>query len=210
MKESAYKISRTDAAKILKVSPRTLDRYIKNGKISIKNHDGRVFLNMEEIKNFSQKKSIFSSKSVYRQNPKNVYRQNEDFVYSKKSVLPAQEATPVAEPVYRQNPENVYRQNDNFVYSDGNKIDHGANIVQGGVIIDNPELENLKKQLKENIEFQQYKETALLGELSQAKISQKEYEKKLKIEKIKKLFVLILFLALLAFQPIWLYFYFFR
>ncbi len=51
-----FTISRKEAAKKMKVSTRTLDRYIKKKKLSSKNIAGRIFLNIEEVTAFAKKK----------------------------------------------------------------------------------------------------------------------------------------------------------
>jgi hypothetical protein len=54
--EKTFTISREEAAKIMGMSTRTLDRYIKGRKLSNKNIAGRIFLNAEEVTDFSKKK----------------------------------------------------------------------------------------------------------------------------------------------------------
>lgn len=54
--EKTFKLSRNEAAKILKVSTRTLDRYVKSKKLSSKNIAGRIFLNEEEVLTHAKKK----------------------------------------------------------------------------------------------------------------------------------------------------------
>jgi len=54
--EKTFTISREEAAKVMKVSTRTLDRYIKGRKLSNKNIAGRIFLNIDEVNDFSKKK----------------------------------------------------------------------------------------------------------------------------------------------------------
>ena len=45
-----YNITRTQAANLLWVSTRTIDRYVKSGKLSYKKVANKVFLNEEELK----------------------------------------------------------------------------------------------------------------------------------------------------------------
>lgn len=54
--QSSFDVSRKKAAHMLNVSTRTLDRYLKNKVLSSKNIAGRIFLNREEVKNFSKQK----------------------------------------------------------------------------------------------------------------------------------------------------------
>lgn len=209
MKENSYTISRNDSAKFLKISIRTLDRYVKSGKLSIKDVDGRVFLNIEELKTFNKKSGTENKKTVYRQKSKIDHRQNDDFVYSKKPKSVVSEAIPLVGIVCRQNAQNDHRQNDDFVYTEDDKKPEKSQSEKPEKNYDS-DLEDLKKQLQENIEFQQYKEKALLSELSVVQMKKNEFEKVLKLEKIKRSFFLILLLMVLAFQPIWIYLVFFR
>ncbi|MDX9970427.1 MAG: hypothetical protein RBS56_00775 [Candidatus Gracilibacteria bacterium] len=216
MEENSYTISRQDAAKILKLSVRTLDRYLKGKKISSKEVEGRVYLNMDEIRNFSNKKTRKYTNLSTPKVPENVYRQNAEIVYTKTPDLGASKSQNEEKVVYRQKSENVYRQNVEIVHSDTEEVDAPSNMGQKiiseekNIFYDNPEIEDLKKQLKENIEFQQNKERALMAQISEVRFSKTEYERSLRLEKIKKTFFLILFLAILAFQPVWIYFAFFK
>ncbi|MBD3157064.1 helix-turn-helix domain-containing protein [Candidatus Peregrinibacteria bacterium] len=54
--KAPFTVSRKEAAKKLKVSTRTLDRYIKSKKLSSKNIAGRIFLNVDELTKFAKKK----------------------------------------------------------------------------------------------------------------------------------------------------------
>jgi len=50
--ENTYSIDRKGASKLLKVSIRTIDRYIKSKKLSVQIINGRVWLNRKEIAEF--------------------------------------------------------------------------------------------------------------------------------------------------------------
>jgi hypothetical protein len=216
MDENGYNLSRQDAAKILKISVRTLDRYIKSSKISFEEVDGRVFLNIDEVRKFSKKSPKKYTNLSTPKKDENVYGQKSDFVYSEKVVLDASIRGNTKKNVYTEKDENVYRQNDEIVYIENDKIDGVSNSPEkiiseeNKIFYENPDLEDLKKQLQENIEFQQNKEKALLAQLSEIKFSKSEFEKNIRLEKIKKSFFLILLMALLALQPVWIYFTFFK
>lgn len=55
-KEKDYKLSREAAGKILGVSVRTVDRYIRANKLSTRISEGRIWLNDEEVKEFKEAK----------------------------------------------------------------------------------------------------------------------------------------------------------
>lgn len=54
--QKTFTVSRNEASKTLKVSTRTLDRYIKSRKLSSKSIAGRIFLNTEEVAAQAKKK----------------------------------------------------------------------------------------------------------------------------------------------------------
>ena len=51
-----YSIDRKTAAKLLKISIRTLDRYIQADKLSTRKDDGRIWLSKSEILDFKSDK----------------------------------------------------------------------------------------------------------------------------------------------------------
>ena len=53
--QKKFEISRKEASKILKVSTRTLDRYINSRKLSTKKIAGRIFLDENEVIDFKTK-----------------------------------------------------------------------------------------------------------------------------------------------------------
>jgi hypothetical protein len=59
--KKSFEISRKEAAQILKVSTRTLDRYINGRKLSTKNIAGRIFLNKDELTQFFRQKRTHRS-----------------------------------------------------------------------------------------------------------------------------------------------------
>lgn len=54
MAVSSYETDRAKAAKLLKITQRTLDRYIRAGKLSARNVNGRIFLSQKEIMAFKR------------------------------------------------------------------------------------------------------------------------------------------------------------
>lgn len=70
--KKSFELSRKEASGILRVSTRTLDRYITTKKLSTKNIAGRIFLNREEVVSFAKKKR--THKSIRRKPSKQVNR----------------------------------------------------------------------------------------------------------------------------------------
>jgi len=60
MAEKTYRIDRKGAARLLKVSVRTVDRYIAANRLSIEKRDARIWLNRKEIVDFRKKKQVDS------------------------------------------------------------------------------------------------------------------------------------------------------
>ncbi|MBD3330497.1 helix-turn-helix domain-containing protein, partial [Candidatus Peregrinibacteria bacterium] len=56
MKDVDYTLTRKDASKLLKVSVRTVDRYIKSGQLSALQEDRNVLLSKDEVKDFKKRK----------------------------------------------------------------------------------------------------------------------------------------------------------
>ncbi|MDD3861309.1 MAG: hypothetical protein PHP74_00210 [Candidatus Gracilibacteria bacterium] len=56
--ENTYGIDRKAASKLLKVSMRTVDRYVKSKKLSTKFINGRVWLNKKEILGFKERQGV--------------------------------------------------------------------------------------------------------------------------------------------------------
>ena len=55
--QEKYKLDRKAASKLLKVSIRTLDRYIKSKKVSTRNINGRIWLDKKELQNYKDRQS---------------------------------------------------------------------------------------------------------------------------------------------------------
>jgi len=71
--QKTFDLSRKEAAEILKVSTRTLDRYIKSKKVSHKNVAGRVVLNRDEIEGMNKSRSHRKVKRNTTKNKKQVF-----------------------------------------------------------------------------------------------------------------------------------------
>lgn len=87
-----FDLSRKEASEILKVSTRTLDRYIKSKRVSSKNIAGRIMLNREEITGMKKTRKHRKIHKVHPQTKKEVFELN-------KSI---DEAAKVEEKVYQK------------------------------------------------------------------------------------------------------------
>lgn len=62
---SNYKLTRSDAASFLDISTRTLDRYIRSGKLSYKKISNRVYLSKDEISGLKEEIYSWVNKDIY-------------------------------------------------------------------------------------------------------------------------------------------------
>jgi len=74
MEKESYNIDRKAASRLLKVSIRTLDRYIKSKKLSSKAIDGRIWLNRKELRGFGavRKRGDSSRQEDLSMSPKSI------------------------------------------------------------------------------------------------------------------------------------------
>jgi len=89
--QKTFDLSRKEASDLLKVSTRTLDRYIKSKKLSSKNIAGRVVLNRDEIDAMKSKRPHRKVRKNKSQNKKQVYEINASYVEPKTEEKNAEE-----------------------------------------------------------------------------------------------------------------------
>ncbi len=205
---SVYNLDRKSASKILDVSVRTLDRYIKAKKLSTRNVDGRVWLRRDEVEAYSRGGSVGGSQS-----DDNVSMSNVDKTVASEEV----DNTVVISPDIHEEINGKDRsQSTNFddVYK---KIlldvKEELRERQERLELANYRVGQLEAQIRNSIPMLEYhlekerterKEKALKEEIEQAKkainhvIIKESYQRK-----IKWLYLSII-LAILALQPLWL------
>lgn len=99
-KKDLYTVTREEAAEILHVSTRTLDRYTKRGKLRFKTGAGRsIFLHQKDIEKLAQKLSL-RKPTERKQKPKTKKSRSEDPVVAEAESVEV-ETESVEEKVFR-------------------------------------------------------------------------------------------------------------
>ncbi len=220
-----YNVDRKAASKLLKVSVRTVDRYIKKKVLSAQSIGGRIWLNKEDVVKLGTGK--FSG------------GQFQGSSYEAESVQPVFYETPTIDAnVYQSTPvtsidisrDNFEQKDDEVSTSETLKNVKGANgsqfyenlyketreelkEKQERLEIANYRVGQLEAQLKNSIPLLEYhressekklEKARMVEKLEHADLTIKAVSQKLKIEKYNKKVVFTVLLIILALQPIWL------
>lgn len=176
MKETSY--SREQAAEILGISTRTLDRYLKSKKIKSSQIQGRVRLYQTELEKFGEflgKTIVTSENFITKEEPQT----------SKEIAIPQGQT----EVLYKNLYEEV-KQELRDAYKD--------------LQITNYKLGKLEEQLKNSVPLleQRNKEEEIKSLETNFENKSQDIEQKLKIERINKWIFVVLLFGILALQPI--------
>jgi hypothetical protein len=199
-----YNLDRKAASKLLKVSVRTVDRYIKKKVLTAQNIGGRVWLNKDEIYSAFGKgtlstidNEVDTSTSIMSIDiPVDKTGRNNEFV-----------STPEIE-------KNVKRSDSSQFYQKlYEETREELREKQERLEIANYRVGQLEAQLKNSIPLLEYHRESSEKKLEKAKLlEQKELTekaliqttKKLRFEEYNKKLILTILLILLALQPLWL------
>ncbi len=206
---STYTIDRKAASKLLKVSMRTVDRYIKSKKLSTKTVDGRVWLDKREVSGFKQRRSRHDIvDKINLSTPKMSIDNGVDKV-DKIEVVDNKNVHSVSTPKTAKN-----RDLDTL-----NKIIDELKIElkekQTRLEIANYRVGQLEAIAKSSMPMLEYhrekyekeqKEIKLQTEINSRDRLLKKIAVQLKHEKINKRIFLVILLTILALQPLWLLF----
>jgi hypothetical protein len=201
-----YNIDRKGASKLLKVSVRTVDRYLKSKKLSSRLVDGRIWLNKDEVEGYLDRehrglKVDSEPVSTYQLSSDNTIDKddNTDDNVDKTDAFSAKTTT-------RKKTGNTYKK----LYE---KLQEDLQEKQGRLEIANYRVGQLENQLRNSIPLLQYhRETSdrlLLEKKHRSEIKEKTHslqtlQRALRNEKaIKKVFAFFCFL-IMALQPLWL------
>lgn len=208
--ENTYNIDRKMASKLLKVSIRTVDRYVKNKKLSIQIINGRVWLNKKEIQMFKEalERPVYVDKDVVSTSGMSI----DDKVDRVDNVeVISQESVEKFEPKSSQNKENalsneIYKK----LYSDAKEE---LREKEERLEIANYRVGQLEAQVRNSIPMLEYHrenyERKQLEESLTSKVNEhltlvKRITLQLKTETFKKRVFLAVLLTILALQPLWL------
>jgi len=211
--QKAYNLSRESASRLLKVSIRTLDRYIRSKKVSTRIVDGRIWLNKGELEAFKIGKGgvirvdsgYVSTDSVSMDNV--VDNMDNVEVFSQDNV---QTVSTKQTRTRHQNNEEAYKN----LYDELRKE---LEEKQGRLEIANYRVGQLEAQLRSSVPMLEYHrekyetkkvEDDLKNKINESENLTKRLSLSLKYEKFSKRIFLIILLIILALQPLWLLLHF--
>ena len=201
-----YNLDRKAASKLLHVSVRTLDRYLKSKKLSSRVVDGRVWMDKGELKAFMDKKSgSINVDNVDMSTPDlsidvdvdNVDSSSQDVVHSMSTVRKVSK---------EKSPSGVYKK----LF---NELKEEVSEKQTRLEIANYRVGQLEAQLKNSIPLLEFhrenyekkkKEQSLEGEIVEQGTVLARIKTQLKYEKFNKRIFLTILMVILALQPLWL------
>ncbi|MCK9186325.1 hypothetical protein M0P48_02710 [Candidatus Gracilibacteria bacterium] len=206
---STYSLDRKTASRLLKVSIRTLDRYIKAKKLSSRVDSGHIWLNKEEVRKFkSGRLSTVIVDDVDMSTP----RMSIDMTMGtsidnvdKVEVIEAKDKQKVP-----KEENEIYKK----LYFD---VKEELNMKQERLEMANYRVGQLESQLRSSIpmlefhrdKYQADKEKQELKDKIEIKEKEvKEVFSRVKIERFNKRILLIILLFTLALQPFWLFLYY--
>lgn len=211
--QKAYNVSRESASRLLKVSIRTLDRYIRSKKVSTRIVDGRIWLSKEELEGFKVgKNGIIRVDSGYVSTDA-VSMDEEVDNMDNVEVFSQDNVQTVSGKRGRTRPESQGEAYKNLY----DELKKELEEKQGRLEIANYRVGQLEAQVKSSIPMLEYHreryeikkaEDELKAKLSESENLIKRISLSIKYEKFSKRIFLIILLVILALQPLWLLLYF--
>lgn len=219
--QKEYNLSREAASRLLKVSIRTLDRYLKAKKMSTTLVDGRIWLNKKEIEEFKDLKSReVAIDKVDMSIPKMSIDTGVDKVDSGVDIvdtmdIPPQDFVDILGGHGIKNFKTRQRTEDSVYKKLYTELRQEMDESHERLEIANYRVGQLENQLKNSIPLLEYHRENYAKEKFSDELKNKFNESmgliktlylKIKYQKFtKRVFILIL-LAVLALQPLWLFF----
>jgi len=210
--QTGYEIDRKAASKLLKVSIRTVDRYVKLKKVSSKVVGSRIWLNKEELLGFINKNRVHRSVDNNAMSTSNLSSENDvdnvdsvevldqDFVHNMSTGSSTRAAKSAGGNVYKK----LYEETKQELAEKQERLE-----------IANYRVGQLEAQVKTSIPLLQYnkesyehteKEEKLRQELEQKSLILKKLSFQARMERFSKKLFLVILLTILALQPLWLLF----
>ncbi len=208
-----YNLDRKSASRLLKVSTRTVDRYVKSKKLSTRVVDGRVWLSKAEVLGLIHERGSGHGVNMSRMDLSIVKsvdtsRDSIDNGLDNIEVLD-QSVSEIADQKNKKGSKgNVYKK----LYLD---LKEELKEKQERLEIANYRVGQLETQIKNSIPMLEYhqekflksqSESDLKNSLDEAAKTVKKLAVELKYEKFNRKIFLIILLILLALQPLWLLF----
>ncbi len=205
-------LDRKQAAKLLNLSIRTVDRYIKSSKFPIKNIGGRVFIHLKDLQPILKQKGITPRTGDFKQ-PVKSNLITTDIPINDENV-PDPKSKPESKAVYRKLFEELQEE-----LKSKQKQLEGANYRVGqleGMLKESVPLLDYKKAMLKEQEKRESLETVikdfedetekLLIDFSNKQNELKQVDYKLSQERLNKRVFLIILIILFLLQPLWLIF----
>lgn len=202
-----YDIDRKTASKMLKVSMRTVDRYIVAKKLSTQQHDGRIWLNRKEIHKLRSSKKVDNGGDTSK--PKmsidnsmstvdDMSIDSVDIMSTSDSQIKSRERVITGDEVYK----NLFEELQQELKNKQERLE-GANYRVG-------QLEALLKDSVPRLDYQRAlnaekaEKEEIRTKLEMKSLESEQLSSKLKEEKTDKRVYLIILFILMLLQPIWL------
>lgn len=211
--QKTYNMSRESASRLLKVSIRTLDRYIRSKKVSTRIVDGRIWLSKEELEAFRMGKGgIIRVDSGYVSTDAVSMDEGVDNM-DNVEVFSQDNVQTMSGKRSRTRPESQGEAYKNLY----DELKKELEEKQGRLEIANYRVGQLEAQVKSSIPMLEYHrekyeikkaEDDLKAKLSESENLIKRISLSIKYEKFSKRIFLIILLVILALQPLWLLLYF--
>lgn len=210
-----YNLDRKAASKLLKISVRTVDRYIKKKVLTAQNVGGRIWLNKDEVDNILNRK-INQYGGSYQPYTNDTYDTNDDTSIPITSIDTTNDKTDENEEFLStsQTRKIVNKADLSHLYK--NLYEETREEIkekQERLEIANYRVGQLEAQLKNSVPLLEYhresaekklKEAHLIESLDQSEKKLSALFKKLKFEEYNKRVFLTILLVVLALQPLWL------
>ena len=205
--ENTYNIDRKAAGKLLKVSMRTIDRYVKAKKLSIKLIGGRIWLNKAEIASFKSAKErpVYVDKvtlstsdlsiddDVDKVDKVEVIGQ-EDFGKTSSKINENALSNEIYKKLYFDTKEELNEKQERLEIANYRVGQLEAQVKNSIPLLEYHRENYERKKLEEDLETKITEHTSLLRRLNLD----------LKTETFKKRITLIIVFTILALQPLWL------
>lgn len=207
--ERGYNLDRKMASRLLKVSIRTVDRYIKSKKLSTSVIDGRIWLNKKEIEQLRVGRGGLRGRHHVDMSTPEVSTDIEDDNVDSVEVIGTTDVDSLSTRKGKsQGARTVYKK----LYSD---LKEELREKQERLEIANYRVGQLEAQVKNSIPMLEYHKECYENKKLEDELNQKLEEQiavvgkissNLKYEKFNKRIFLIILLFVLALQPLWILF----
>ena len=215
-----YDIDRKTASRLLKVSVRTIDRYITSNRVSIQKRDGRIWLNKKEVLKFRERVHGYRYVDTSRHEmsidkidvvPVDMSIDNDDTVYSAdQNNEEESQKTPL------RSPRSHARGGDNSVYKQlFEQLQLELKQKQERLEMANYRVGQLVASLKETVPLLDYNRALATEKAEKDQLRQNLDSQHMELEQLadnfkeerfnKRLYLILLFILLLL-QPLWFLF----